>query len=119
MINKVFDLKSYLCLLYYSEFNKIASDQEDSILNKYRLSFLDTNYNLYFLNSNLFGKLFSQELISTQAVFVILLHILQKIQLQHIIRIQINLDNSKEPIIIKEQIFSFIIKIIKMPMTPI
>ena len=44
------------------------------------------------------------------------LHILQKIQLYHAMRMQMNLDNDEKSIMIEEQISDFIIKIIDMIM---
>ena len=116
IINKVFDLKNYFCLLYYSEFNKIINNQKNNIFDKYKLFFLEIDNNFHFLNSNLFEKLFFQELISIQAVFMMLLHILWKIQLYCMMKMQMNLDNNKKSIVIEKQISDFIIKIIDMIM---
>src|SRR5205814_459476 len=116
MINKILDLKNYFCLLYYSEFDEMTSDQKNNILNKYKLFSFETDDDFHFLNLNLFEKLFFQELINTQAIFMMFSCILQKIQLHHAMRMQMNLDNSKKSIMIEKQIFDFIIKIINMIM---
>ena len=69
-------MKNYFYLLYYSKFDETASNQKNNVLNKYKLFFLETDDDFYFLNSNLFEKLFSQESINTQTVFMMLSHIL-------------------------------------------
>ena len=96
----------------------MTSDQKDSALDKYRSSFLEADDDFHLLNSNLFGKLFCQELMSTQAAFIVLPRILWKIQLRRVMGMKMDLGNGKEPIVIEEQIPGFTIKIIEVPMTP-
>ena len=103
MINKLLDLKKYLCLLYKKKFEVTVLNYQEifDVLNVYRKSDIDSSSDLHFLNSNLFSKLFQKDKIMFKNALIMFLKILKKIQLCCIMRKIMNLNENKVSIIIE------------------
>src|SRR5438034_9425505 len=102
MINKLLDLKKYLCLLYKKKFEIIILNYQETfnVLNVYRKSDIDSSSDFHFLNSNFFSKLFQKNKITFKNALITFLRILKKIQLYYVMRETMNLDKDKVSIII-------------------
>ena len=118
MINKLLDLKRYLCLLYKKKFEVTVLNYQETfdVLNVYRKSDIDSSSDFHFLNSNFFSKLFQKNKITFKNALITFLRILKKIQLYYVMRETMNLDKDKVSIIIKSQILSYSIKTIDILM---
>ena len=118
MINKLLDLKRYLCLLYKKKFEVTVLNYQETfdVLNVYRKSDIDSSSDFHLLNSNLFSKLFQKDKIILKNALIVLSRILKKIQLYHVMRETMNLDEDKISIIIESQISNYLIKIINILM---
>ena len=71
-MNKIFNIKNYLSFLYQDKFNKIYLTNLQKTINIYRILLFDADENLYLLNSTLFRRLFSQDMMSVKISLIFL-----------------------------------------------
>ena len=119
MVNKLLDLKNYLSLLYHDKFDVTASDYYKiiNVLNVYKQFALDNDVNFHLLNFLLFSYLFHYKHILSERTLIALSCILNKIQLQHVMRTEMKMNDDKSNIVIDSDISSYDIKTVKMKMT--
>ena len=118
MMNKALDLKGYLSLLYRDEFDETYPTEPQGAIDVYRSSPLDADEDLHLLNPTLFGRLFSQGMMSAEASLASLPRIMRKLQLRRVKGAKMDIGNGNT-IIIGANIPSYSIKTIEVPMTPI
>src|SRR5881396_682990 len=95
MVNKLLDLKNYLSLLYHDKFDVTASDYYKiiNVLNVYKQFALDNDVNFHLLNFLLFSYLFHYKHILSERTLIALSCILNKIQLQHVMRTEMKMND--------------------------